>query len=85
MPYNLRNFELAPKKHPMLISEIQKRRDIEMIYCEIRKDYPFESTSVEKIREIHAACIKAYEENPLNFVDENVRIARSFLNELVHK
>jgi hypothetical protein len=69
----------------MLISEVQKRRDIEMIYCEIRKDYPFESTSVEKIREIHAACIKAYEENPLNFVDENVKIARSFLKEPVYK
>ena len=69
----------------MLISEIQKRRDIERIYIEVRKDYTFELTSVDKIREIHAACIRAYEENPMNFVDENVKIARSFLRELVYK
>lgn len=69
----------------MLINEIQKRRDIEKIYTEIRKHYPFESTSIEQLREIHAACIKAYEENPLNFVDENVRIALSYLKSPVLK
>ena len=63
----------------MLISEIQKRKDIEKIYAEIRKHYPFESTSIKQLREIHAACIKAYEENPLNFVDENVKVALSYL------
>lgn len=67
----------------MLISEIQKRKDIERIYVEVRKEYPFESTSIEQLREIHAACIKAYEENPLNFLDENVAIARSFLSHQV--
>jgi hypothetical protein len=69
----------------MLISEIQKRKDIERIYTEVRKDYPFESTCIEKLREIHAACIKVYEENPLNFVDENVKIVRSLLSKPTYK
>ena len=63
----------------MLISEIQKRKDIEKIYAEIRKHYPFESTSIKQLREIHAACVRAYEENPLNFLEENLKIALSYL------
>lgn len=69
----------------MLINEIQKRRDIEKIYTEIRKHYPFESTSIDRLREIHAACIKVYEENPLNFVDENVGIVLSWLKNPILK